>query len=146
MVARRRSLAPLPFTDAGRRGRTSIEGAIRTDIAKAACRTRTTVAYAHLGGWESVADGLGSVITEIGERWNKKIFSVFDEHVAAEQLCRALSRVCEWLSRRPEEPRALLATPEGEVHTLGLSLADARAIQRACERAGAKLIMGGRGA
>lgn len=81
-------------------------------------------AHARLGDWASVADSLGPVLTEIGRRWQQGEITVFDEHVASEQLMRGLSRVGEWLPRRDGAPRVLLATPPGETHVLGLALVE----------------------
>lgn len=78
----------------------------------------------HLGSWSRVADSLGPVIRQIGHEWEAGTLCVLDEHVASTRLSRALSRCCEQFEARPSAPRALLATPEGEEHTLGLSLVE----------------------
>lgn len=79
---------------------------------------------ARLGSWWRVAEGLGPVIAEIGTRWIDGTLSVVEEHLASERLSRALSRVCERMPVASLAPRALLATAEGEDHTLGLSLVE----------------------
>lgn len=80
--------------------------------------------HAQLGSWDRAADALAPVIEAIGQQWSTGKLSVFEEHTASEQLHRGLARVCDWLPRRVDAPLAVLATPEGEHHTLGLSLVE----------------------
>lgn len=80
--------------------------------------------HARLGAWWRVAEGLGAVLEEIGRRWADGSLTVLEEHVAAERLARALARCAESLPLRRGAPRILLATAEGEDHTLGLSLVE----------------------
>lgn len=77
-----------------------------------------------LGAWWKVAESLGPVLEEIGERWTEGSLSILEEHVATERLARALAQVSDRLPTRPGAPRLLLTTAEGEEHTLGLSLAE----------------------
>jgi len=79
---------------------------------------------ARLGAWWRVAEALGPVLEEIGRRWTDGSLSVLEEHVAAERLARTVARCAESLPPRPGAPRVLLATAEGEDHTLGLSLVE----------------------
>lgn len=97
---------------------------LRRSVAPAAVEAKLFEEHARLSSWARVADGLGRVLVELGEQWSWGKLSIFEEHVASAQLARGLGRVSEWLPRRPGAPRALLATPEGEQHTLGLSLAE----------------------
>jgi len=79
---------------------------------------------AELGSWVAVADAMGPVLTELGERWARGEITVLDEHYASERLARALARIATWLPVDPRAPSVLLATAEGDDHTLGLSLAE----------------------
>lgn len=75
-------------------------------------------------GWFEAADRLGSVLEALGRSWEEGALSVADEHVASARLSRALARLSDLLPVAPDAPTVLLATPEGEAHTLGLSLAE----------------------
>ncbi len=77
-----------------------------------------------LGGWLPVAESLAPVLAEIGQRWADGALSIMEEHVASERLARALAHVADQLPARAGAPRLLLATAEGEDHTLGLSLVE----------------------
>ncbi len=79
---------------------------------------------ARLGAWWKVAESLSAVLEEIGERWTEGTLSILEEHVASERLQRLLAQVSDQLPSRPDAPRLLLTTAEGEEHTLGLSLAE----------------------
>jgi excisionase family DNA binding protein len=79
---------------------------------------------ARLGSWSKVAESLVPVLVEIGERWVGGSLSILEEHVASERLTRAISRIADELPARSGAPRVLLATAEGEEHTLGLSLVE----------------------
>jgi MerR family transcriptional regulator, light-induced transcriptional regulator len=77
-----------------------------------------------LGAWSRVATALGEALVEMGRRWENGALSVVEEHLASERLARALARVTTNLPLDPGAPRCLLATAEGDDHTLGLSLAE----------------------
>jgi excisionase family DNA binding protein len=77
-----------------------------------------------LGGWWHVADIIGAALGELGERWLCGEIGVIDEHLASERLTRALARCSEAMSDAAGRPAAVLATAEGEEHTLGLALAE----------------------
>jgi excisionase family DNA binding protein len=79
---------------------------------------------ARLGSWWKVAESLVPLLVEIGERWAGGSLSILEEHVATERLSRAISRIADELPARSGAPRVLLATAEGEEHTLGLSLVE----------------------
>jgi excisionase family DNA binding protein len=150
-----------------------------------------------LGSWWRAADHLGVVLTELGRQWEAGSCSVAQEHCATHRFLEALGTCMGALPSPPSGPRCMLATAEGEDHTLGLSLAelcvreagwaslwlggatptailveaidehrpemvavsasawssDGAALQQhcesiaiACRRAGARLVLGGRGA
>ncbi len=81
-------------------------------------------ARSRLGSWHAVAEELGGVLTEIGERWQRAELATVDEHIASERLARALARIGEALPSRSGAPRALLACLGGEQHALGLALVE----------------------
>lgn len=77
-----------------------------------------------LGAWHRVAEELGPALTELGSRWARGQISVLEEHVASERLGRALERAADSIASTPLDPHAVLATADGEEHTLGLSLVE----------------------
>jgi excisionase family DNA binding protein len=77
-----------------------------------------------LGAWWRVADAVGPVLDALGLCWETGRIAIRHEHAASERLGRVLARACEGQPVRPGAPRALLATAEGELHTLGLSLVE----------------------
>jgi excisionase family DNA binding protein len=77
-----------------------------------------------LGAWYLVGEEIGGGLTEIGLRWERGEITVLEEHVASERLARAIGRAVESIPSSAAGPRALLATAEGDNHTLGLSLAE----------------------
>lgn len=76
------------------------------------------------GSWHRVAVRLGDLLAEVGRRWADGQLTVIEEHVASAALHRALATVCDTIPVAPTAPRCLLASVEGDVHTLGLSLAE----------------------
>ena len=83
-----------------------------------------------LGAWWRVAEALGAVVNELGRRWQDGAISILNEHCATDRLTRALARCCEGLPVDSRAPRLLLATVEGEEHTVGLSLVELSARER----------------
>jgi excisionase family DNA binding protein len=81
-------------------------------------------ARSDLEGWFAVAEQLGPVLEALGRLWEEGRLSVLEEHVATARLARALDRVAATLPTRAGAPRAVLATLEGEAHTMGLSLVE----------------------
>jgi excisionase family DNA binding protein len=86
--------------------------------------SRLLALRARLGSWTHVTTSLSSLLTEIGLAWERGDISVADEHIASERLARALARLTENLPVAPDAPRALLVCPDGEEHTLGLSMVE----------------------
>jgi excisionase family DNA binding protein len=76
------------------------------------------------GSWWQTAQVLASVLTELGRRWQAGEITVLQEHAASEQLARGLARACEALPTANGADRCLLATAEGDEHTLPLSLCE----------------------
>jgi excisionase family DNA binding protein len=81
-------------------------------------------ARGRLGSWWQVAEHLGVVLEHIGTRWEQGRLTVIEEHLASHRLQRAIGRMVEWQPVFPQAPIALLATAEGDDHTLGLSLVE----------------------
>ena len=79
---------------------------------------------ASAGAWCLAADQLGTVMDELGKRWASGAITVLQEHLASQRLSRACSLCAQTLPVSPAAPRALLATAEGDEHTLGLALAE----------------------
>lgn len=79
---------------------------------------------ARRGSWHETAAALGDLVTEIGRRWEAGRLSVIEEHLASAALQRALAAATASLPVRRSAPRALLATAEGDDHTVGLSLVE----------------------
>lgn len=77
-----------------------------------------------LGAWHRVADELGHALTLLGERWAAGELTVLEEHLASERLMRALTQVSAGLWSGAGARTCLLATAEGDEHTLGLALAE----------------------
>jgi excisionase family DNA binding protein len=87
-------------------------------------QARLYEARSDLGSWRAVCDALGPVIDELGSSWAAGRITVVQEHLASEQLTRALARVSDTVPLPEAAPRAMLATLEDEEHTLGLSLVE----------------------
>jgi len=76
------------------------------------------------GAWWKAAQSVAAVLVELGARWSAGRIGVLDEHLASEQLRRALDRCAEGIVPPPNARRCLLAAVEREEHVLGLSLAE----------------------
>lgn len=85
---------------------------------------RLLEARARLGAWHAVADELGGVLGEVGRQWACGRLTIAEEHVASENLLRALARIGDALPSRIDGPTALLAVVPGDEHTLGLAMAE----------------------
>jgi len=85
---------------------------------------RLLEARARLGRWCDVADELAVALRELGSAWERGLISIADEHVASDNLTRALTRVGDTLPSRQNGPRCVLACAGDDEHTLGLSLAE----------------------
>ncbi len=76
------------------------------------------------GSWARVAERVGLLLVEVGERWVHGSLTISEERVISERLTRALARVAEAMPIRPDAPSCLVATAEGDAHTGGLSLTE----------------------
>ena len=77
---------------------------------------------ARRGSWTDVAAFLGELLVTVGERWASGDMTVAQEHLASSALQRGLALAAETIPLPAGAPRCLLATAEGDDHTLGLSL------------------------
>jgi len=94
-------------------------------------------------------DGLASFIgvtlaqltTVIGESWLRGDIRLFEEHLYTEAALDILHEAIRTVTGSAQAPRLLLATPSGEVHTLGLMMAEAIAAMEGghCIRLGAQI-------
>lgn len=94
---------------------------------------------ARTGSWHAAAEQLSSVLQELGERWARGEITILQEHRASERLARALSACSDALVIAPGARTALLATAEGDDHTLALQL-----VELCARAAGWNVIWGGR--
>ena len=76
------------------------------------------------GSWAGVAERIGALLTEIGDRWVRGSMTVAEEHLISDRLRRAISRISESLPVPPEAPLCLMAAAEGDTHTGGISLTE----------------------
>jgi len=74
------------------------------------------------GTWSNTVPVLAAVLQEVGQQWSVGTLSVYQEHLASERLGRALAACSDSIPSSQNAPICLLATPEDEEHTLGLSL------------------------
>jgi excisionase family DNA binding protein len=78
----------------------------------------------HLGTWWRVAEAVGQAVEEVGARWQGGALTLVEEHLLSERLARGLAWCAESIPVNPSGRRLLLATAEGDEHTLGLSLVE----------------------
>ena len=76
------------------------------------------------GSWAQVAERVGLLLAEVGERWARGTLTITEEHLVSDRIRRAMSRVVEAMPLRPDAPSCLVATAEGDPHTGGLSLTE----------------------
>ncbi|MEQ1897610.1 MAG: helix-turn-helix domain-containing protein [Vicinamibacterales bacterium] len=76
------------------------------------------------GSWAQVAERVGRLLTDVGERWARGTLTITEEHLVSDRLRRAVSRVVEAMPLRPDAPSCLIATADGDPHTGGLLLTE----------------------
>ena len=76
------------------------------------------------GSWARVAERVGLLLVEVGERWVHGSLTISEERLISNRLTRALGRVVEAMPIGPDAPSCLVATAEGDPHTGGLSLTE----------------------
>jgi excisionase family DNA binding protein len=83
------------------------------------CEARAT-----RGSWQQVMTLVGGLLTVVGERWERGELTVAHEHLVSAALERALAQIADTLPVPRTAPRCVLASVAGDVHTLGLSMAE----------------------
>ena len=78
---------------------------------------------------------LANLAWEVGEAWARGELMVYEEHLFSEALLDLLARRTPAFSDAHGSPRVVLATPPGELHTLGLVM-----LKACLEEAGARCI------
>jgi excisionase family DNA binding protein len=81
-------------------------------------------ARANQGAWYLVAEPVAEALVEIGRRWAGGQLTIAEEHRVSEDLHRSFARILATMPLWPEAPVCLLASVEGDDHTLGLTLAE----------------------
>ena len=81
-------------------------------------------ARAAVSSWPEVMTRVGQLLGEIGDRWARGDLTVAEEHLATASLTRALAAISDSMPISPTAPQCLLASAEGDDHTLGLALAE----------------------
>jgi DNA-binding transcriptional MerR regulator/methylmalonyl-CoA mutase cobalamin-binding subunit len=77
-------------------------------------------------GLERFVHSVAAPLTSaVGQRWADGSFRVFDEHFYTEETTRVLRRAISALPRSGRQPRILMTTLPGEMHALGLLMAEA---------------------
>lgn len=77
-------------------------------------------------GLERFVHSVAAPLTSaVGRRWADGSFRVFDEHFYTEETTRVLRRAISALPRSGRQPRILMTTLPGEMHALGLLMAEA---------------------
>jgi len=76
------------------------------------------------GSWAVAAEALGDGIRQIGEAWAVGRITLFEEHLVTERVVRAIGWISSDIDAPKDAPVALLGTAEGEVHRLGVYLAE----------------------
>lgn len=80
-----------------------------------------------------VLDLLAPIMRSIGEGWRKQEVTIAMEHLATHQIRALLDGMTRAVPLPPHAPRIVLATSEGQLHDLGLSMAALLAVQRGIE-------------
>lgn len=78
-----------------------------------------------LGTVGFLADVLAPLLAEIGSEWNAGQIGIAEEHAATATISQLLGRLVRDLELPEAQPRLLLATPQGERHSLGALMAAA---------------------
>ena len=74
------------------------------------------------GSWREASQRLAAATRLLGERWALGQLSIHEEHQATEKLARGVAHCSDALPLAPDAPVCLLAVPEHEEHSLGLTL------------------------
>jgi DNA-binding transcriptional MerR regulator/methylmalonyl-CoA mutase cobalamin-binding subunit len=89
----------------------------------AALSRRFRHGWNRLGGLDFLTRRVAPFLTAVGEAWADGELKVVHEHYASEHLRDFLSSQWRPISDRSRGPKAVCATPEDEMHALGLHIA-----------------------
>ena len=81
-------------------------------------------ARAQLGSWTKVADMLGQVLLELDRRAARNGLAQWKSHGVWEGLRRGINRISDGLPMHSKSKVCVLAGVEGDMHSVGLSLAE----------------------
>lgn len=96
------------------------------------------IAYAERRGWMSLlSDGIAVMNTRVGQDWIAGRLAVFEEHLYSEVvqgvLREAIAQERDRDRQRLKPPRVLLTTVPGEVHGLGVLMAECVMTLQGCD-------------
>jgi excisionase family DNA binding protein len=74
------------------------------------------------GSYAGAMTTLSLVLKAMGDKWSKGELTIHEEHIASARLVRALAQLSDAYVSSGGGARCLLAVPEMEDHTLGLSM------------------------
>lgn len=77
-----------------------------------------------------VLDVMGALNVAVGEAWESGAIGIRDEHVYVEVIQNLIREEISLASERAGQPRILVTTPSGELHTLGILMVHALAALR----------------
>jgi len=74
-----------------------------------------------------VLEVMCSLNSEVGAAWERGELAIRDEHLYSEVIQSLIRQAVAQVRRQDGEPRILIATPSGELHTLGILMVEALA-------------------
>lgn len=96
----------------------------------AALEEKLRHAIRQLGLERFVLDVMGALNVEVGNAWESGTIGIRDEHVYVEVIQDLLREEISLATERAGQPRILVTTPSGELHTLGILMVHALAARR----------------
>lgn len=88
-------------------------------------RQRLRAEIEHHGLQRFVAEVMPGMNVAVGDSWERGELTVREEHLYSEIVHRLLSELLVKVEERGRQPRVVLATVQGEAHTLGLLMLEA---------------------
>lgn len=87
----------------------------------------------HAGLEQFVLQVMGALNSAVGTAWEQGRIGIRDEHMYSELIQRLVRKEISRIALPAGQPRMLFTTPSGELHTLGILMAEALAsLQGAC--------------
>lgn len=84
-------------------------------------------AVRQLGLEKFVLEVMCALNVEVGDAWERGEIGIRDEHVYSEVIQNLIREEISFVTKRDGQPRILVTTPAGELHTLGILMVDALA-------------------